>query len=73
MFSLRITMIDLIIVLHQSVFVQAMLKDFSVDNYGLPPEPPGFMEELVWQTEARKLTMEMSQNDYFEPWFPFPG
>lgn len=55
------------------MFVQAMLMDFSVDNYGLPPEPPGFLEELVWETEARKLTMEMSQNDYFEPWFPFPG
>ncbi|XP_046658844.1 cilia- and flagella-associated protein 43 isoform X2 [Homalodisca vitripennis] len=53
--------------------IKAMLDDFSVDNYGLPPNPHSMQEQLVWECEARKLTIEMSQGDHFEPWFPFPN
>ncbi|XP_054281216.1 cilia- and flagella-associated protein 43 [Macrosteles quadrilineatus] len=52
--------------------IKAMLGDFSVENYGLQPQPPTQEVDLIWECEARKLSLEMSQGDHFEPWFPFP-
>lgn len=49
---------------------QAMIEDFYIESYGLPPQDQNFNEELEYEMERRKLEREMSKGDYFEPWFP---
>lgn len=49
---------------------KAMLGEFSVENFALPPVDPEFEEKLKWVTERRKLAAETSKEDHFTPWSP---